>query len=472
MNLDMVYYTSTAFLIASVVYLLMQLVIWQALAANQSRSVVVWVTGGVFIALGLFAIGIRPVDPDWLPFGTGFALTLTGSAWMLHALRREAGLPCSLPKLMGLVVLVVLVKEWLYRSPNWGEVHFAVTYLAFCVHMLAMALTAKTLALREGSQSALWFARFSWLMAVLFGLRVVLGVGHLVPVDTMTNGWIGFATSGLIVVAGVVHNAGFLGVFHERSRATHIQVALEQERSRLTLDFIPTLSRLDKQRSLAELAGSLAHELAQPITGVLINAQTLSDELRRKGCADADIIEIVSDIQLQASRASEVLLGIKSYIKSDAIQFREMPLMKSITMARNLFLTGQKKDTRIDIHGLPDGAGPHVVGDGTHLSQVFLNVFNNAFEARRIGQPVCVQVTVQVQGRVCRVEVSDNGTGMTPEAMVRHGDAFFTTKEDGMGIGLAISKRIVEQHGGRMGLVQPQPNPGASVFVELPLARV
>lgn len=146
--------------------------------------------------------------------------------------------------------------------------------------------------------------------------------------------------------------------------------------------------------------------------------------------------------------------------------------MKSITMARNLFLTGQKKDTRIDIHGLSEGSGPHVVGDCTHLSQVFLNVFNNAFEARRSGQPVCVQVTVQVQGRVCRVEVSDNGTGMTPEAMVKHGDAFFTTKEDGMGIGLAISKRIVEQHGGRLGLVQPQPNPGASVFVELPLARV
>jgi two-component system sensor kinase FixL len=229
------------------------------------------------------------------------------------------------------------------------------------------------------------------------------------------------------------------------------------------------LAHLGRISSLGELAGSLAHELKQPLTAILFNAQAAQRFLASETANTSELRDALEDIVADSCRANEVIQKIRTLVRKGDIELcpldvgdavRDVALLvHSDAMARGVC-------TRFDIS---DNLAM-VRGDRVQLQQVVLNLVLNAFDAvkeRALAERV-VETTVREEpdGGV-RITVKDQGPGLTVDKMHKIFRAFFTTKPQGLGLGLSISRTIVTGHGGRL-WAENNEGKGASFHVTLP----
>jgi signal transduction histidine kinase/integral membrane sensor domain MASE1 len=227
-----------------------------------------------------------------------------------------------------------------------------------------------------------------------------------------------------------------------------VRAELEAQRSRAEL------AHVSRQRSMGELTASLAHELNQPLTGILGNAQAAR---RMLGMPSLDIEELrhtLDDIIADDKRAAETILRIRKWLRKDGFENVALDLntvildvatlLRSDAVIRNLSL-----DLRLSPDPLP------ILGDPVELRQLILNLLLNAMDAVSNVTPpervVAVESELTPAGSV-HVSVQDSGSGVSPEAADRVFEPFFTTKSNGMGMGLSIAKSIVESHHGSIWL--------------------
>jgi two-component system sensor kinase FixL len=247
----------------------------------------------------------------------------------------------------------------------------------------------------------------------------------------------------------------------ERKRAE-----LEAQRAR------QDLAHFSRVSTMGELTASLAHQLNQPLTGILSNAQT-ARRMLEKGAPDlAEVREIVLDIIDDDRRAGKVIQHMRGMMtkgtsdpvvtNANALVRDVVTIMSSDTIIRNVPLT---------LELAPEA--PRVRGDRIQLQQVILNLLMNALEAvsdQPVAERAIVVRSAQVDNEAVLVSVRDSGPGLRPGTEGAIFDAFFTTKQAGMGMGLAIARSIVEAHGGRIWATNNGDH-GATFFVQLPLAN-
>jgi signal transduction histidine kinase len=212
------------------------------------------------------------------------------------------------------------------------------------------------------------------------------------------------------------------------------------------------LAHTDRVTTLGQLASTLTHELRQPQAAILANVEAAKMLLRDPNPDLQDLREILEDIHRDHTRAGEVIDRLRAMMKRRPMEFQPVAvdslvldvisLLRSEAATRGIGLT-----TEID-------HGPLVVpGDRVHLTQVLINLILNAMDAvsgaPRARQRVIVQAHA-ADNEWIEVAVADCGTGVSPEVMKKIFEPFFTTKVSGMGMGLAISRTIVEAHGGRL----------------------
>jgi signal transduction histidine kinase len=243
------------------------------------------------------------------------------------------------------------------------------------------------------------------------------------------------------------------------------RVEMDAQRSR------QELSHFTRVSTMGELAASLAHELSQPLTGILTNAQAARRFLESSGAPDLDELRsILSDIVEDDRRASEVIQRLRELLRKGEPAFAPLDfhrlirdvvrLVSSDAIIRNVSLT-------LD---LGPGA-PTVRGDRVQLQQVVLNLLINGLEAvaECAGDDRSVVVrTRDTDVQTVHVSVEDGGPGLRAGTEALVFEPFYTTKPAGMGMGLAIARSIVEAHGG---LIWAANNPlrGAAFHVALPL---
>ncbi len=219
---------------------------------------------------------------------------------------------------------------------------------------------------------------------------------------------------------------------------------------------------------VGELAAAVAHELNQPLTAVLSNAQAARRILAGDSPCLADVREIIDDIIEQDKRAGEVIQRIRRILKKD--QFDWAPVDLNVLVRDVVRLLGNQAALGgVTLASSLDPLLPCVRGDRVQLQQVVLNLLLNAIQAassQHATAPAVSMVTRQV-GTAVRLIVADSGTGIPPESMTRIFDPFFTTKPDGFGVGLSISRSIVEVHGGQLSAAN-QASGGAEFVVTLP----
>lgn len=222
---------------------------------------------------------------------------------------------------------------------------------------------------------------------------------------------------------------------------------------------------------MGQLASSLAHELAQPLGAIQRNAEAAEVILAQESPDLAEVASIVADIRRDDQRAGDVIEGMKALLRRGEPKKALLPVATIVEgVALLVGPDARSRHVRLAVEvepGLPD-----VEGDKVQLQQLLLNLLLNAMEAMQDVPPeerrVALRARLAAAGWV-ELSVSDSGPGIPPGSAAGVFEPYVTTKPGGMGMGLAISKSIVEAHGGTISVDSgPSPAPGATIRVLLP----
>ncbi len=221
--------------------------------------------------------------------------------------------------------------------------------------------------------------------------------------------------------------------------------------------------------SMGELATSIAHEINQPLAAIVTNGNACRRWLEREPPELREARASVEHIIRDAYRASDVIRRVRKF------STKEMPARSSLDLndvIREVLAFTQDEIRREEVEvqtRLLEPLAP-VVGDRIELQQVVLNLVMNSVEAMRavLDRPRCLSITsTHPQSDLLQVCVRDNGVGVSPDDLPRLFAPFYTTKMNGMGLGLAISRRIIEAHGGQL-TATPGPVNGLILSFRLP----
>jgi signal transduction histidine kinase len=217
------------------------------------------------------------------------------------------------------------------------------------------------------------------------------------------------------------------------------------------------------------LTASIAHEVNQPLAGIITNASTC---LRMLGGDPPDLDgarETARRTIRDGNRASDVITRLRALFSRKAFSLEPLDLNEATREVIALSLSDLQRHRVILQLQLADDL-PTITGDRIQLQQVMLNLLRNASEAMDDvhERPRLLQVkTEREEGNRVRVRVRDVGVGLPPESRDSLFDAFYTTKSGGMGIGLFVSRSIVESHQGRL-WAEPNDGPGATFSFSIP----
>ena len=224
----------------------------------------------------------------------------------------------------------------------------------------------------------------------------------------------------------------------------------EEERQKLH-EVEADLARINRVSMMGELAASLAHEIKQPIAAAELDAGTC---LRWLGRDQPDLDEArkpASRIIQDVTRASEIIGRVRSLYRKGEPQ-RELINVNEIIREMIGLLRGETRRHSISTHTELADDLPHVSADGVQLQQVLMNLMLNAVDAMKESDDAG-KLTIKSRlntGEQLLISVGDTGPGLPPGDAERVFDAFFTTKSQGTGMGLSISRSIIEAHGGRL----------------------
>jgi C4-dicarboxylate-specific signal transduction histidine kinase len=229
------------------------------------------------------------------------------------------------------------------------------------------------------------------------------------------------------------------------------------------------LAHMTRVMTMGELTASIAHEINQPLSGIITNANTCLRMLAADPPNVDGARETARRTIRDGNRASDVITRLRAlFSKKDASTesvdlneaTREVIALSSSKLQKNKVILGLE---------LADDL-PFVTGDRVQLQQVILNLLVNASDAMSTvdGRPRKLLIkTEQDEGDRVRLTMKDTGVGFDPETAGRLFDAFYTTKDDGMGVGLSVSRSIIESHHGRLWAAQND-GPGATFAFSVP----
>jgi PAS domain S-box-containing protein len=250
--------------------------------------------------------------------------------------------------------------------------------------------------------------------------------------------------SGIPRYTGAGEFAGYIG---SNIDITELKRA-EAERQRLR-ELEADLARINRVSMMGELAASLAHEIKQPIAAALTNAKTCVRWLRRETPDIAEGCEAALRMIHDATRAAEVIDRVRSLYRRDTSD-RELLDVNDIIREMIVLLRDKADRNSISMRTELDSELPLITADRVQLQQVLMNLILNAIEAMKDANGELTITSKRAAGDQLLVSVSDSGVGLPVGEVDRIFDAFFTTKVQGTGMGLSISRRIIESHGGRL----------------------
>lgn len=228
------------------------------------------------------------------------------------------------------------------------------------------------------------------------------------------------------------------------------------------------LAHFSRVSTMGELTASLAHQLNQPLASILSNAEAAA-RLLAKPQPDIDLLrEIVADIIADDKRAGGVIRRTRDLMTNSAVSLVSLDL-NGLVRDVALLMTSDAVIRNVSVALDLTRDAPHVHGDRIQLQQVVLNLLVNAIEAvsDRPASERGIIVRTEPCGETAIVSVRDSGAGFRNGSATAMFEPFVTTKNGGMGMGLAIARSIVESHGGRV-WAENNPDRGATVFVSLP----
>jgi signal transduction histidine kinase len=233
--------------------------------------------------------------------------------------------------------------------------------------------------------------------------------------------------------------------------------ALRRSQAELEAFYVERMVRADRFAAVGEVATGLAHEIKNPLAGLSGALELLAEDL----ATHPRHAEVVLEMRHQVQRLTRTMESLLSFARPPKAELRSTDV--NATLEKVLFLIRQQcRGTSVEVQAQLDGALPPVLADPSQLEQVFLNICLNAVQAMN-GRTGSIRVgSRRGEAGLVIVEVTDAGPGIPPDLREQLFKPFFTTKREGNGLGLAISARIVGEHGGHIGYRCPAD--GGTIF--------
>jgi signal transduction histidine kinase len=401
--------------------------------------------------LVLYLAGIEPyenISRAWLVYwmgdGTGVLLA-TPLALSLGASRLRFQLD-QLAEYLSLTALLLL--PCLAIFGNFGLVEFGQDCMTFSV--LPFIMWA---AIRFGVIGA---SLSTILVAAVATVATANGVGPFSRNEPFVNAalldifYVVLSMTGTILAALIAERTRAESQRDELIREQAASQAREQAEREAAL-LRDELAHRGRVEMLNTLSGAIAHEINQPLAAIRLNTETAMLFLARQPVPSEELGAVLNDIREDGKRAGDVLKQARALLKKEAASHREVDLNTAVEeVARLVQYSASKKGIRLDI-SLGSRPKP-ILGDRVQLQQVVMNLLMNACEAVEKRERVFrhVRLTTSFLEESVVVNVSDTGPEVPVEDMGRLFEPFYTTKQGGMGLGLAICRSIVHAHKGTL----------------------
>ncbi len=489
MNLNV----QTIFWMDAFLYLMLHAAIWYGLARFRNPMVVLWSVSGIFSALGLCVLG----SLGWLSTDVvvvaGLFLMAAGNWGRQVALRSLNGSvsPMWLWLSGGVNVVFLTLSYGLHFSGSDERTIMLVFYAFYTFNCLAYFFAGKRLALthdKKGADSVMWAGL---ILSVTLGIKTLAMLAGIGADDLYQPSWDQAVVFMGQFTAIMMLCVGFMQMVVDqdhRSKIAMQQIRVrEQMRSTLALqhaqdlgdlltereEIIRQLTLSNKSAGMGALVASFAHELNQPLTANLLHGELLQAKLEE--AADersmpnlAFLRQVAHTIVQDTQRAADIIRKLRNLFRMSKGEYTVLKLDELVQEVLDLV---QSKMKHADI-GCPVELYPNLQlhGDATQLQQVILNLLNNAIDAliESGGVKPQLQIRGKASGDHLNLEVEDNGNGIAPEHAEDVFSLFKTSKSQGMGVGLWLSRSIVEMHGGRL-TFQSEPGRRTVFTLRLPL---
>ena len=491
MNLD----TQTTIFMICFVYLILHGAIWLALQEYRSYQVKLWCAAGIFSGMAVVLFAMRGQVSDFLFFYVAQVLMLVGNWGRMVALRMYL-LPAlqdrvyTVYKLLNIGYFILFVYFIQFQQAEWEAlIVFNAFYALLCFDYFRIG--QKIQSLRE-SLGAKLLMLGGLILSSTLGIRA-LGVWMSGSIDDIyAPSW----HQALMVIGQFMSitlcNIAFLRIFLEIAEQKKLAVAHELtltneradaiKRNSLALkqlldereEIIRQLTLFNKTAGMGALVASLAHELNQPLAVIQLNVDMIElvlNDHEAKLNQDTSIDKAMTGLRKANQRAATIISTLRNMFgngrKSISVfDFNE--LIKDVLLLCQSTLQSKSIDLQLNLH--PQALS--MTGDKSQMQQVILNLITNASESFLPTFQGDKRISIQTSFGNERIlfTVSDNGCGISPEIESLVFELLRTNKESGMGIGLWLSKTIVESHDGEIGYTTAI-NVGTSFRVELPSTK-
>lgn len=253
--------------------------------------------------------------------------------------------------------------------------------------------------------------------------------------------------------------------------ARWVGAILEQDRMAAAAKRQHTLlAHASRLNILGEMASSLAHEINQPITAITLYTETCLARLQSSSCSPTDLRTSLEKIAAQSARTNTIIQHIRHFARQGTPQYLTVYIKDLLDDIDDfLHLEIRRHQVRLNI-AIPSDLPP-VMADPLQVQQVILNLIHNAVDAMSASEGLrTLTVFAKLDRETVEIGVKDNGPGVAPDVFDQLLHPFFTTKPDGLGLGLSISQSIVEAHRGRL-WATPNSGAGITFHFTLPLAN-
>ena len=460
MNIDI----ASLLQILALFFFLLPTAVYFATSEFRDRQVYWWCLGGVGTGVGFLLVGLRGDIPDVLSFYAAHVFLAIGFSFRSLSLRLELSSNIYRTALfyIALGALYVIIFSMMVHTDaseffrlNW--VHAYLVLMSLDLLFISQAIYKERKI--KGGKLIVWMAIF-----ILIGLLVrLLGyttkLGGVGVFETGADQYIGLF---FVLIGYVLGNFGFIQMRLEKlweiKKGVDVQLANARSKNKSLEEVLEeknalmrTLSLSAKANSMGTMLGAIAHEINQPLGAIRLNTELLMALNRRHGDQQG-FQEALEHILQDNERASVVVSSLRKFFVKGSSEF--VPLDMSVLVRdTHRILVPEARLHQVDLH-LDIEPDLWVKGDQNQLQMVTLNLINNSLDAvARVSSEKSVYIHVFHRDHNVVLEVTDNGPGVQSDRVASIFDLFNTTKENGMGMGLWLSRAIMDSHEGSIKLL-------------------
>jgi len=458
-------HSQTTLILAALMFLALPAMVWLALRQTPDRGVVWWCTGSLLAGVGLILMGLRPWLPAVLSYELANTCLLASMVLWSQSLRISHGHPWP----NSMVILALLMCAVFYSALlHWTTPSLRGLGMRLALGGLALhtAWWAWRLARRLRSSNATTIATTYLVLGLMLTLQGVWTARFISEPSPFSNSWDASLLALTALVTAMIGHFCYEGMVLEQAASEQVQARLAQQGARQTQWLDAEVQRMDRHRRMTILSGSLAHELNQPLTAALTNAELAQRQWETDAHNTTRLQPLLEQVEQGIDRTVQILQRIRASREPGAPAQSPLDLMQVLQQSL-VQLEPDLQAQNVQLQLACPGTPVMCLGDEVALSQVLVNLLRNGVQAMA-GQPRQVlTVSCESDEARLRLRIRDTGPGLNAEIEGRWGEPLVSTKTGGLGMGLAISRDIVAQHRGELSL-RNHPDGGAEVLLCLP----